>query len=135
MGARGTLLNAVTNAEQLRLDIESEEELRLLACKSSSNFETFGPSLFLSVMLDVHLRCFSRMMHRVVSVPVSGMGVVRRLFVSARMIMFCGLLVVSGCVLMVLGRSPVVFCCFFGHRCLLADLNVVKRFQKFAWVY
>jgi hypothetical protein len=87
-------------------------------------------------MLDVHLRRFGRVMHRVVSVPMSGMGVMRRLFVSARIIMLCGLLMVSGRMLMVLGRLPVMFCCFSGHGCLLADLmNVVKRFPKIAWVY
>jgi hypothetical protein len=58
-------------------------------------------------MLEVHLRRFGRMMHGVVSVPMSSMGVVRRLFVSARIIVLCGLLVVFGRMLMVLCRFPV----------------------------
>jgi hypothetical protein len=81
-------------------------------------------------MLDVHLRRFGRVMHRVMMMPMRGMGVVRCLFVSTSIIMLCGLLVVSGRMLMVLGRLPVMFSCFFGHGCLLADLNVVKTFSE-----
>ena len=76
-------------------------------------------------MLDVHLRRFGRVMHRVMMMPMRGMGVVRCLFVSTSIIMLRGLLVVSGRMLMVLGRFPVMFCWFSGHRCLRADLNVM----------
>ena len=86
-----------------------------------------GRLILVSVMLDVHFRGFACVVHGVLSVPLSSVGMVGRFFVSALFMMVGGLMVMSCCMLMVFSCFPVMCCCFFLHRLLLYS-TVSSRF-------
>jgi len=67
------------------------------------------------VVLNVSLCCFRSMMESMDVMPMSRMRVMSRLFMVAGFMMLRGLLMVLRCVLVVLRRLAVVFCCCLRH--------------------
>lgn len=98
----------------------------------STGHETIGikwPWLLLGpVLLGVHLRGFTRMVRRMMRVPVGGMGVVGRFFVVSLVVMHCSFFVMTRSVLVMLRCLTVMFGRLLRHFHLLFHLrSVVDR--------
>jgi hypothetical protein len=67
------------------------------------------------VVLEVHLRCFGRMMHRVMVMGVGQVRMVSRFLVGPCRVVRGGLVVMVCRVGVMLGGFAMMLCSFFGH--------------------
>ena len=58
-------------------------------------------------------------MESMLHMSMRGVGMVRRFLVFAGLMVICRFVMMSCCMFMMLGRFPVMHCCFRRHGCLL----------------
>jgi hypothetical protein len=71
--------------------------------------------LLLAIVFEVELRCFARVVRRVLVVTVGEVRVMPGRFRVARFVMLRRFVVVAGSMLVMLSGAPMVLCSLFGH--------------------
>jgi hypothetical protein len=85
------------------------------------------------VIFGVSFGRFRFVVRSVLSMGMRGDGVVRRLLVTASLMMFGCFMMMFSRVLVVLGCLLVVFACFFRHRSPLSESSLVSHFTDAQW--